>query len=149
ALRNGSGKDLPSAANRSRRDAPKEWTAGVTAFAEAWASALAGTSYVRLTGSEIDARLRQLAVRLGAVVNDEPFDPAPAAAVGAELVAIDFTAPEALGRTIGLIARRLLSDLEPEVITPRYENEIRLAALLDKVSTGFTHAVRARTLDEQ
>src|SRR5947207_9030954 len=128
--RNGVGKDLPSAAKRSRRDAPKEQAAGVTAFAEAWASALAGTSYVRLSGSEVDARLRHLTVRLGSVVNDEPFDPTPAVAIGAELVAIDFTAPEALGRTVGLIARRLLSDLEPEVITPRYENDIRLAALL-------------------
>jgi diguanylate cyclase (GGDEF)-like protein len=147
--RNGVGKDIPSLANRTRRDNPKDRAAGVTAFAEAWASALAGTSYVRLTGAEVDARLRNLTVRLGAVVNDDPFDPAPAAAIGADLVATDFTAPEALGRTIGLIYQRLLTDLEPDVITPRYENPIRLAALLDKVSTGFTRALRARTLDEQ
>jgi diguanylate cyclase len=123
--------------------------AGLVAFADAWARAMAGTSYVRLTASEIRLRLHGFAERLAEVLVSEPFRAAPAYQVGTDLVAADFTAPEAVGRTVALLSRRLLSDVRADFGPLPADAEHRLTAVLESFTTGYTRALRSRTLDEQ
>ncbi|GAA1816687.1 EAL domain-containing protein [Luedemannella flava] len=118
---------------------------GVTTFARAWAKAVTGTSYVPLALAEVETYLGGLAGRLATALTAEPFSPRAGYDIGAELVAADFAAAETLGRTIEVTQLRLLHDLD--LATPDAAD--RLGRLLGALATGFTRAVRDRTLDEQ
>jgi diguanylate cyclase len=85
---------------------------GLWNFARAWAQAMDGTSYVPMNHVEIEEVLFVLAVRLAAVLRAEPCgSTTPGYEIGAGLVAAGFDSPEGLGRTVGVIHDRLLSDL--------------------------------------
>ena len=124
---------------------------GVTAFARAWAKAVTGTCYVPLTIAEVEAYLRGLTARLAAALSAEPFRAQTGYEVGAELVAADFTAAEALGRTIEVMQLRLLRDLGvagPEQPASPDQSD-RVGRLLGALAAGFARGIRDRTLDEQ
>jgi len=114
-------------------------------FAHTWARAVAGTSYVPMTHTEIEIHLRGLAQRLADALLAEPFTAVPGHQIGADLAAAGFVAPEALGRTAAVLAGRLLAD----VGLTGDEAAGRLGALLDAVVTGCVRGIRDRTLDEQ
>ncbi|WP_428966833.1 putative bifunctional diguanylate cyclase/phosphodiesterase [Micromonospora fluostatini] len=116
-----------------------------TTFARAWARAVAGTSYLPLSRPQLEAFLHRLTEHLAAALVAEPFDLRAGTRVGAELVVAHIAAPEGLGRTIEVIQLRLLRDLG----LVGADVEDRLARLLGAVATGFAHALRDRTLDEQ
>lgn len=118
---------------------------GVTAFARAWAKAITGTCYVPRTFTEVEAYLTGQAGRLAGALAAEPFNPSPGYEIGAELVAADFAAAETLGRTIEVMQLRLLHDLG----TGLPDAADRLGRLLGALATGYTKAIRNRTLDEQ
>ena len=118
---------------------------GLVQFTRAWATAVSGTCYVPMSRTERGDYLHGLAKRLAAALMSEPFSVAPGYEVGRLLVAADFTAPETLGRTIDVMCDRLLVDLG----TARDDARGRLARLLGALATGYSWAVRDRTLDEQ
>ena len=115
-------------------------------FAAAWAHALMGTSYVPMTSSEVEGRLRGYTERLVEVLVSEPFNVAEIRGVGADLVAVHFTSAESLARTVDLVGEELLSVLRlPETD----EWRARVSALQGALCAGFMQAARKRTLDEQ
>lgn len=129
-------------------------------FAWEWARKLAGTSWVPDDRTVVAERLRLLTERAVAVLLDTEPAGGPEAnpdrergiggvgrEIGAGLVEIGFSAPEALGRTIELMAGRLLADLgvDPADAAAR----TRLNSLLGAVGVGFSRAARDRTLAEQ
>lgn len=119
---------------------------GLWDFARAWAQAMDGTSYVPMTHVEIEEFLFVLAGRLAAALRAEPNgSTAPGYEIGAGLVAAGFDSPEGLGRTVGVIHDRLLSDLGFTGNGPRH----RLTNLLETLIAGHSRAMRDRTLDEQ
>ncbi len=119
---------------------------GLRNFAHAWARAVDGTSYVPMTRAEIDEFLFGLTERLAAALCAEPSgSTSDGYDIGAALVAADIDAPEGLGRTVGVIHDRLLSDLGLTGEGPRR----RLSSLLETVIAGYCRAMNDRTLDEQ
>jgi len=118
---------------------------GLAEFARLWARALAGTCYVSMTAAEKVKFLHALAHDLGGTLVAPCFDPAAAYRVGADLAHADFTAPEALGRTVSLIQSRLLKDLGLHDERSRQ----RLTAVLEALTTGHARATYDRVLDEQ
>ncbi|HEY3502355.1 MAG TPA: EAL domain-containing protein [Actinocatenispora sp.] len=110
-------------------------------LADAWAAAIADTSFVSLTRTGLTTHLRPLAVRLLAALS--PTDPAgPARTVGVEvgraLVAAHFTDTETLCRTLVALGGAL----------PARDPAAR-TALLSGLAAGFAAALRDRTLTEQ
>jgi diguanylate cyclase (GGDEF)-like protein len=117
------------------------------AFVRAWARELSGTSYVAMTRAQTVAFLGEQADRLVRSLTAESFTAVAGYTVGTALARADFTAPEALGRTIALIQERLLADIGIEVVGP--EDTARLARLIGALAEGFARTVRDRTLDAQ
>jgi diguanylate cyclase (GGDEF)-like protein len=128
---------------------PAEDWPGARDFAGEWARAIAGTSYVPLTRHDIDALLHQFTVRLADALGDPPADAAagvsPGYRVGVELVKANFAAPEALGQTVAVLNDRLLACLD----LPDAQFRPGLDRLVQALVTGYTRALRDRTLDEQ
>jgi diguanylate cyclase (GGDEF)-like protein len=118
---------------------------GVTAFARAWAKAIAGTSYVPMTYAEIEAYLRQLTRRLAIALREEPLRIRTGYEIGADLVAKHFASAEALGRTVEVVDLRLQRDLE----LVGDDAHDRVGRLLGAIAAGYARALRDRTLDEQ
>jgi diguanylate cyclase (GGDEF)-like protein len=123
-------------------DAP---VSGAAEFARAWAKAVAGTAYVPMTRNERHGFLQAQAQRLADAIAAEPFNESVGYEVGLALVAADFAAPETLGGTIEVIAERFLRD----VGASGSEAQQRLSRLLGSLATGYSWALRDRTLDEQ
>jgi diguanylate cyclase (GGDEF)-like protein len=118
---------------------------GLAEFTRAWARILAGTCYVPMTRAERDEFLGSQAARLASALTAEPFSTTVGYDVGTELVRADFAAPEALGGTVKVLDERFLTDLGLTDDCARS----RLAALLGALATGYSWALRDRTLDEQ
>jgi diguanylate cyclase (GGDEF)-like protein len=98
-----------------------------------------------MTRAETEDYLRGLTSRLASALRAKSFATTVGYEIGLELVAADLDAPEGLGRTIAVMHDRLLSDLN---LTGE-ESRRRLSRLLEALVTGFTRALRDRTLDEQ
>lgn len=114
-------------------------------FAAAWTQALMGTSYVPMTGAEVEGQLRGGTDQLVDALIADPFDPSPAEQVGADLVAAHFTSADSLNRSIALISEELLATLGLDESAWRG----RVALLEGSLCSGFVQAARKRTLDEQ
>ncbi|HEX3781051.1 MAG TPA: EAL domain-containing protein [Pseudonocardiaceae bacterium] len=115
-------------------------------FAIAWAAALAGTSYVPMSGAEVADLLDKLAGELVDALRAETFDPQVAHDAGGELVDAHFTTPASLHRCVHIIGERLLSELG---IEPTDWARNRIAELQGAFAAGYAHALRVRTLREQ
>ncbi|MPZ28028.1 MAG: EAL domain-containing protein [Micromonosporaceae bacterium] len=94
---------------------------------------------------ELETFLAGLATRMAAQLDGDPPDQRLGQEIGADLVTAHVASPEAIGRTIEVVAARLL----PEVVRADGHCRDRLAELLGAVTTGFARALRDRTLDEQ
>ncbi|MEV0730037.1 bifunctional diguanylate cyclase/phosphodiesterase [Polymorphospora sp. NPDC050346] len=98
-----------------------------------------------MTQTELEAYLGGLTDRLAETLRAEPFHPRAGYQIGIDLVAAHIAAPEGIGRTVEVIDLRLLRDLGMSGEDARD----RLSRLLGTVVTGYTRALRDRTLDEQ
>ncbi|MBA8929670.1 diguanylate cyclase (GGDEF)-like protein/PAS domain S-box-containing protein [Kutzneria viridogrisea] len=123
-----------------------EVVAGVEAFAESWATAIIGTSYVPMTKAEVVDHLRGLTDLLVGALLTEPFRTAAAHEVGIRLVEAHFTGTETLDRTIQLMGDELLGELRRDGDPVLYS---RIAALQGALAAGYAQSLRERTLDEQ
>ena len=126
-------------------EGPPAGRSGIDEFALAWARAIAGTSYVPMSRAEVEQYLSRTTAQIGEALTAEQFSVAVGYQIGVDLVAAHFSGPEALGRTIELIHKRLLRDLD----LPGEAREQRLSRLLGALVTGYTRALRDRTLDAQ
>jgi diguanylate cyclase (GGDEF)-like protein len=121
---------------------------GLDVFARAWAREIVGTSYVPMARSQAVGFLREQADVLHRSLAADTFDAGAGRAVGTALARTGFTAPEALGRTVVLLQRRLVADLG---LTGPAAAEAgrRLVRLTGSLTEGFVRAVRDLTLDAQ
>jgi diguanylate cyclase (GGDEF)-like protein len=118
---------------------------GLWDFARAWARAVNGTSYVPMTHAEIEELLFGFAQRLAAAMRCESHCATLGYEIGAELAAAGFDSPEGLGRTVGVIHDRLLSDMR----LTGDDSRQRLSNLFETLIAGYSRTLRDRTLDEQ
>ena len=116
------------------------------AFAVTWAWLLRRAEDARMTTDELERRLVPAVDRLVDAVGSEPFDPAPAGAVGIVLVKTGFFSPAALRETVKLVGTELTGLLDP---APNADLTSRLAAVQAELAAGFSSATRDRVLDEQ
>lgn len=116
------------------------------ALAGRWAGIALSTSHLSLSRPDIEAFLSDVTAALVAVLRSEPFDPAPAAEAGAELVSINLTGTDALDGTIRLLGAELLACAGMEFDRRAQE---RLTALTGALTSGYVAALRDRLFDEQ
>ncbi len=109
----------------------------VEELAGRWLRAVSDTSYVPMSGAQVLVFLRDLVQRLRDALRADPFDPAPARRVGADLVAANFTSGETLGRTVEVLG---------DAFAAAGSRSLRL---LGAVSEGYSHALWEHTLDAQ
>jgi signal transduction histidine kinase len=116
------------------------------AIADSWSKAIAQTSHIPHSASEVRQRLVELTEQAIALLLTEPFDHVGAQAIGASLVRLHYVEPETLGRTQEILAQQLVEDLRAEQVV---ELQSRLAALLSGLAAGFFQQVRETILAEQ
>jgi PAS domain S-box-containing protein/diguanylate cyclase (GGDEF)-like protein len=122
-------------------------TAQLREFAKVWTAAIIDTSYVPMSRREIEDFLLELSVSLLNALLSEPYDPSPAAKVGARLVEEHFTEPEALGKTLQLLGTGLVGHSS---MSPEADGLLdRVVGLLGRLSSGYAEALRERTFTEQ
>jgi PAS domain S-box-containing protein/diguanylate cyclase (GGDEF)-like protein len=123
------------------------------AFAQRWADAIAGTSYVSMGRDELTAHLVGLAGDLAAAVLAPEFDRCAGRRIGADLVAAHFTSTDTLSKTLAIIVDRL-----PELVgsAPPAASDVldvpvasRIAQLTGDIAAGYASALCERSLDEQ
>ncbi|WP_405774530.1 putative bifunctional diguanylate cyclase/phosphodiesterase [Streptomyces sp. NBC_00859] len=121
-------------------------------FATIWSRAIFPSTATSLTRPEFEQRLLPLARVLSDALHAWPFDPSPAHQVGADLVAVHCTDPDALSRTLGVVESYLVlycgeRTSEPGLAADEIRN--RCARLQHCLAAGFAQALRERTLAEQ
>ncbi|WP_235482073.1 putative bifunctional diguanylate cyclase/phosphodiesterase [Streptomyces roseoverticillatus] len=129
--------------------APPGGDAALRRFAAVWSRAVYPATATSMTRAEFEEHLVPLAGRLRAALRSEPFDPAPAAEVGAAIVRAHCTEPDALSPLLGAIDAYLLLYCPPGRHLTDEEARARCARLQHTVAAGFAGALRERTLTEQ
>jgi diguanylate cyclase (GGDEF)-like protein/PAS domain S-box-containing protein len=117
------------------------------AFAQRWAEAIVGTSYVSMGRRVLAKHLLGLTSQLVDAALVAEFDPAIGRRVGVDMVAAHFTGTETLRETLALIAEDL-----PALLGPAAEcadTGSRVAQLAASMAAGYAGALRERSLDEQ
>ncbi|WP_329126503.1 putative bifunctional diguanylate cyclase/phosphodiesterase [Streptomyces sp. NBC_01465] len=118
-------------------------------FATIWSRAIFPATATSLTRAEFEQHLLPLAHRLSEALHALPFDAAPAQRIGADLVALHCTDPDALSRTLGVVDSYLvLYCAAGDELTPE-EARAHCSRLQHALAAGFSQALRERTLAEQ
>ncbi|TQN42360.1 diguanylate cyclase/phosphodiesterase with PAS/PAC sensor(s) [Blastococcus colisei] len=127
-------------------------------LAMAWASAVAGTSYVPLPPDRVEQLLLGLLRRMVAVVPDASGSPRTVGLeVGSALIDAHFTNPRSLSRTLGVLLGaggslgvRPMVTADGDTRRPLREgSERRWFELVAAVAEGFSSALQERALREQ
>lgn len=115
-------------------------------IADRWFEAIARTSFTPLPAAEVRAELNMLTERTIEVLLDEDFTRQQARSIGAALADLHFIHPDALERTLDVLAAQL-----PDGLSPRQSDALRprLGALLSTIAAGFFAQSRALILEEQ
>lgn len=116
-------------------------------FAQRWAEAIAGTSYVSMGRRTLTAHLLELTHQLADAALAAEFDPSVGQRIGADMVAAHFTGTATLGKTVTVIAEQLPDVLDEE--SPGLDITSRVAQLTGELAAGYANALRERSLDEQ
>src|SRR5690349_18077828 len=116
------------------------------AIADHWHRAIAHTSFVPLSFSEVSQRLVALTDRVSALLLADAFVPGQAQEIGETLVQLHYAHPLALGKTQEVLAQELTAGLPAETVVAL---QPRLATILGELATGFFERARASILDEQ
>jgi PAS domain S-box-containing protein len=116
-------------------------------IAESWYQALATTpTFVPLKATQIRQRLIELADQLFVLLLAESIAPDDAQVIGVALVDLNYTQPEALSRTLQVLAGQLVQGLDPAQVVAL---QPRLSGLLAEVAAGFLRRTRETILAEQ
>jgi hypothetical protein len=113
-------------------------------LARDWAQAVASLAYQPTTRAEIELYLRSHLETLHDALLAQPFSAEPGRDIGASLIRIHLTKPEAVEATLVLLADRLLTDLGLDTYTFQHQ----LNRLLGALAQGFTKALRDRALSD-
>ncbi|ONI84353.1 hypothetical protein ALI144C_14365 [Actinosynnema sp. ALI-1.44] len=114
--------------------------------ARAWAHVIGRTAYVPMTADEMEQFLLDQVNTLANALTAELFDPSVAITVGSALVHNDFTGPESLQCTVEKLASALLFDTDAHNDRELAE---KVVGLVSNLATGYSNAMRLRTLDQQ
>jgi diguanylate cyclase (GGDEF)-like protein/PAS domain S-box-containing protein len=125
---------------------PPEPGLTVAGLAQAWAAAASQTTYMPVSGDELEQLLTRLINRLVAAVIAEPMDERAAIEVAVELVANDFTGSRSISSTIEVLDYGLPRLAELRSVEGHDGDVSRLLRML---AGGYAEALRQRTLDEQ
>ncbi|MPZ66344.1 MAG: EAL domain-containing protein [Pseudonocardiaceae bacterium] len=131
------GPDPPPAADDASSDAGP-----LDALAAEWARAIRTTVYVAMSPADAQGQLRELAHRLVAALPGAEVDTDAASDAGARLVAMGFTGPPSLSRTVELLAARLPGAAEVPLAG-------RVIELLGALVAGYTAALREQIFEQQ
>ncbi|OKK22988.1 diguanylate phosphodiesterase [Streptomyces sp. CB00455] len=132
----------------------------IARFATIWGRAIFPVTATSLTRAEFELHLVPLTRTLAEALHARPFDAAVGQRVGAELVAVHCTDPEALAGTLGVVesylvlycgagAGRSPSGPGASGVEDTEEYRSRCARLQHGIAAGFARALRERTLKEQ
>jgi diguanylate cyclase (GGDEF)-like protein/PAS domain S-box-containing protein len=125
---------------------PPEPGLTVAGLAQTWAVVASRTTYLPMSGEEIEQLLARLINRLVTAVAAEPVDEQAAIEVAAELVDHDLTGSSSIARSIEVLGEGL-----PQLAELRHGDRCDVAILrvLGALAGGYVAALRQRTLDEQ
>lgn len=115
-------------------------------IADRWFEAIARTSFTALPAAEVRAELNALTEQAIDVLLDEAFAQERARSIGTALANLHFIHPNALERTLDVLARQLVDGLSPRQLDALHP---RLGALLGAIAAGFFAQSRAMILEEQ
>ncbi|MFD9637447.1 PAS domain S-box protein, partial [Streptomyces violascens] len=118
-------------------------------FATIWSRAIFPVTATSLTRPEFEQHLVPLARRLIDALHGRHFDPSPAQEIGAALVAVHCTDPDALSRTLGVVESYLVLYCGAGDELAAEEARARCARLQHALAAGFAAALRERTRSEQ
>jgi diguanylate cyclase (GGDEF)-like protein/PAS domain S-box-containing protein len=118
----------------------------VAGLAQTWAAVASRTTYLPMSGPEVEQFLTQLINRLVTAVAAEPVDAQTAVEVAAELVAHDLTGPRSIGCSIEILGNGLPRLAELQHVEWR---DVATLRVLGALASGYAEARRQRTLDEQ
>ncbi|WP_406074107.1 putative bifunctional diguanylate cyclase/phosphodiesterase [Streptomyces virginiae] len=126
----------------------------IARFATIWGRAIFPVTATSLTRTEFERHLVPLTRTLTEALHARPFDASIAQRVGAELVAVHCTDPEALAGTLGVIESYLVLYCGPDgpegsSVEGTEEYRSRCARLQHAIAAGYARALRERTLREQ
>jgi len=135
----GLGPDLGPAAT------PDRAAVDLAVFAWEWTRVLAGTSWVADDRTVVADRLTRLTSRLAGALRAEAFAPEDGIEVGEALVGIGYVAPDALARTVTLLAgpEGGLTDVEQEAAISRGFIAVRLGPRVLRTETAALTALAA------
>jgi PAS domain S-box-containing protein len=104
------------------------------------------TGFVAMSRPDIQAFLQDVTEALVDMLRSVPFDPTPAAEVGADLVGINLTSTAALNQTIRLLGTELLQAADLPQVGKHHDH---LMQLIGALVSGHVAAQRKRLMDEQ
>ncbi|ALV31936.1 EAL domain-containing protein [Streptomyces sp. CdTB01] len=116
-------------------------------FATIWSRAVFPVTSTSLTRPEFERELLPLARRLSRALHARPLDADEGRAVGAALVSVHCTDPEALSRTLDCVDAYLVLYCGGD--GDREELRARCSRLQHAMAAGFAQELRERTLAEQ
>ncbi len=115
-------------------------------LARTWAVVASRTTYLPMSGEEIEQFLARMVDRLVAAVAGAPVDEQAVIQVATELVAHDFTGSSSIARSIEVLANGLPRLAELQHVDQR---DAAVQRVLGALAGGYAEALRQRTLDEQ
>lgn len=120
-------------------------------FATIWSRAIFPLTATSLTRPEFEQHLLPLARELSLTLHAHPFDASPAARIGSALVDAHCTDPDALSSTLGVVDSYLVlycGGNGPGALSTE-DARARCARIQHTLASGFSQALRERTLAEQ
>jgi diguanylate cyclase (GGDEF)-like protein/PAS domain S-box-containing protein len=125
---------------------PAEPDLTVAGLAQAWAAAASQTTYLPMSGEQLEQLLARLINRLVTAVAARPMGEQVAIEVAAELVAHDLTGTGSISRSL-----EVLDDGLPRLAELRHVNrrDAAVSHILRILAAGYAVALRQRTLNEQ
>lgn len=123
-----------------------EFGRGRSLLARKWAYVISTTTYLPLTHTEVEQHMLHLVNRLFDTVLSEPFDPAPAAGVGARLVEMQCVGKDSIRRSAEVLGKALLGQPELDVLERPAE---RVIAVLGEMMAGYSETLRDVTQRRQ
>ncbi len=112
----------------------------LTGLAARWTDQLLATAFIGMSADELGEFLADQVATLAVALRADPFTDEPGLVAGAALVNAKLTTPEALQRSIAVLA---------ELPALLGVDARRLGPLLGAVSAGFTRAVQEQVLGDQ
>ncbi|MGA9310249.1 MAG: EAL domain-containing protein [Pseudonocardiaceae bacterium] len=127
-------------------DFPAEPGPTVAGLAQVWAAAASQTTYLPLSGEELEQLLTRLINRLVTAVAAAPMDEHAAIEVAADLVAHDLTGSSSISRSLEVLEEGL-----PQLAQLQHldEHDTAVSRVLRTLAGGYAEVLRQRTLDEQ